>query len=217
MATVTETSPMVSVPPVLASASPKAGILFDSLSVRRFSVDEYFRMARAGIIREDEHVELIDGVIVKMAAQGGPHVTSVTNSGDAFEEKLGRSVLIREEKPIELVGTALEPDVVLARGSSRDYVEHHPRPTDILLLIEVSESSLAYDLNVKGTLYATAGIIEYWIVDVENDRLEVFRDAVPADEHHLAAYRTHLTFFDTDSVTPINFPNIQIKVADLLP
>jgi Uma2 family endonuclease len=217
MATVTETSSMVGVPPVLVPASTKSGFSLDSLPLRRFSVDEYYRMTRAGIIHEDEHVELICGVIVNMAARGGPHVTSCTNTRDTLVDKLGRTVVVRQESPIDLSITEPEPDVVVARGNSRDYVEHHPRPADILLLIEIAESSRAYDINVKVPLYAAAGIIEYWIIDLEHDRLEVFRDVVPADESHPAAYRTHLTFFAADSVTPVNFPNVQIKVADLLP
>jgi Uma2 family endonuclease len=217
MATVTESSSMLAAPPLVADNNTSDALSLDSLPVRRFTVAEYYAMTRAGILGRNEHVELIHGVIVKMAAKGGPHVTSVTNTGDTLRDKLGRTVLVRQESPIDLGDTEPEPDVVVARGRSRDYVQHHPRPADILLLIEVSEPSLEYDLTVKMPLYAAAGIIEYWVIDLEHSRLEVFRDVVPADADHPAAYRTHLTFFAADAVVPVSFPLVQIPVAELLP
>lgn len=216
MATVTETSLAITESPVLVVPAIAAFSVAD-LPIRPFTVDEYYRMTRAGIIEPTEHVELIHGVIVEMAAKGTPHFTATTNTRDTFIAKLGGGHTVRQEGPIDLGGTEPEPDVVVARGKSRDYREHHPKPADVLLLVEVAETSLDYDLKVKVPLYAAAGIVEYWILDLEHNRLEVFRDLLPADASHAAAYRTHLSLFPGDSVTPVNFPNASIAVSDLLP
>ncbi len=216
MATVTETSPTITEARAFFTPA-KTPISIADLPIRRFTVDEYYRIARAGILGPTEHVELICGVIVKMAAKGTPHFTATTNTRDTFIAKLGGGHTVRQEGPIDLGGTEPEPDVVVARGKSRDYREHHPKPADVLLLVEVAETSLDYDLKVKLPLYAAAGIVEYWILDLEHSLLEVFRDLVPADATRAAAYRTHLTFFPGDQIAPVSFSQASIPVSDLLP
>jgi hypothetical protein len=222
---------VVEVGPALGALSSNnlAGQASPTLPLRRFTCDEYYRMTKAGILGEDERIELIDGVIVIMAAQGGPHVTCVTKTRNHFLETLNEPVVVREEKPIDLGGSEPEPDLALAKGAVEDYIHHHPRPSDILLVVEVSETSLAYDRDVKGPLYAAAGIPEYWIIDLEHSQVQVYREPIPASATHGPQYRVHLTYFPGEVIAHPLFGKVTaepgqpselvvgIRVSELLP
>jgi len=133
---------------------------------RRFSVDEYQRMGDAGIFSDTDRVELIDGEILTMSPIGPRHSAVVDRVNRSLVLAAGTRAIVRVQGPIRLDGfTEPEPDLVLLRPRDDFYRGGHPLPPDILLVIEIAESSLRYDREVKAALYARAGIVEYWLAD----------------------------------------------------
>ena len=140
---------------------------------RRFTVDEYYRMAEAGIIRPDERVELVDGRIVAMNPIGSPHAWCVSRLNRVFMPR--DDVLTNVQNPICLDDRSEpEPDLVVMRLETP--TDRHPRPEDILLVIEVADTSLAYDRGVKLPMYAQAGIPEVWVVNLVGEAIERYAD-----------------------------------------
>ena len=143
---------------------------------RRFTVDEYHRMGQAGILREDDRVELIDGEIVEMTPIGSPHAACVTRLAHAFFAMVGRHAAVRVQNPIALGATSEpQPDLALVRPRADFYAGGHPGPGDVWLVVEVADTSLTFDRTVKVPLYARAGIPEVWVVDLAGQRVEVYR------------------------------------------
>lgn len=177
----------------------------------------YERLVDAGIFGPDDRVELLDGVLVAREPQGGRHATAVGLVRVALERAFGSRYHVREEKPVALDDTSEpEPDVVVVRGRLRDYRDAHPaRP---VLIVEVAESSLALDRLRKGGLYARAGLAEYWIVNLVDEVLEVYRDPVrTASRRTGSRYATVRLLKRNATVTPLAAPRARIRVASLLP
>jgi Uma2 family endonuclease len=142
---------------------------------RRLDVEVYYRMAEAGILSPDDRVELIDGEIIDMAPIGSPHAGSVNRIAWAFAEPFRlRKAIVSVQNPLRLdAHNEPQPDVMLLRPRPDDYVLAHPTAEDVLLLVEVAESSLAYDRATKLPLYARHAIREVWIVDLVGRAVEV--------------------------------------------
>jgi len=178
---------------------------------RLFTAAEYHQMARAGILRDGEPVELIDGEIVQMAPIGHRHWVCVTRASVQFIRSFGDKALVSNQGPLRLDDwTEPDPDIVVFKPREDFYAESRPAPADVLFIVEVADSSLAYDRQVKLSRYAKAGIQEYWIEDLNNDVLLVFR--YPSEE----TYSTLLELRSGDSISPLAFPNVTFKIADLL-
>ena len=145
-----------------------------------FTVEEYYRMADVGLLTEDSRVELIDGVIVDMPPIGPGHSGNVNWFTHAFRELFGGAAQLSIQNPLRL-GLRVEPqpDVMLLRPRADHYRGSHPGPEDVLLLVEVADSSLTYDRKTKARIYARAGIPDYWIVNLVDGVVEVHRD--PSD------------------------------------
>jgi len=138
---------------------------------RRFTVHDYHRMGEAGILHEDDRVELIEGEIVEMAAIGTRHFVCVNQLNRLLVRGVGDGAIVSVQNPVRLdEHSEPQPDLTVLRV--RDYRESLPGPEDVLLLIEVSDTTLAYDRNVKLPLYARAGIPEVWIVDLTGEVIE---------------------------------------------
>ena len=134
---------------------------------RRFTVDEYYAMARAGILSERDRVELIDGEIVTMTPIGPVHAAAVARATHALMRSAGERAIVWVQNPIRLDAfSEPQPDLVLLRPREDFYRAAHPGPADVLLVIEIADSSLRYDRDVKASLYARHGIVEYWLVDL---------------------------------------------------
>ena len=177
---------------------------------RRFMVDEYHGMAEAGILHEDEPVELIEGELIQMAAVGSRHMACVMILGEWFTPRLAGRARVSIRNPVRLSsGSEPEPDVAILRPRPDRYRTALPRPEDVLLVIEVSDTTLRYDRDVKLPLYAAAGIPEAWIVDLEGRRILVYR--APAG----AAYDDTATV-EQGTVSPAAFPDIVISGEELL-
>jgi len=148
----------------------------------RITVDEYHRMAEAGSFAPDARVELIDGVIIDVPPIGSAHAGTVTELDTLLHRAVGDRAIVRCQQPVE-VGKYSEPQPDLALVATRAgfYRDSHPTVQDALLVIEVSDSTLQDDLRQKRELYARHGIQEYWVVDLVNGRLHVFRNPVAGD------------------------------------
>lgn len=183
--------------------------------IRRLSVTEYHKMGESGIFGEDEHIELIDGVIREMSPKGTKHTSSVSNLTNLLPQLLAGKALIRVQDPIVLYDdTEPEPDVVVVKLRDDAYVEAHPRPNDVLLLIEVADTSLEYDKMVKLPRYATAGIPEVWIVNLVENIIEVYRE--PFVAFGMGRYRIRMEFVEGETITPQAFGDLKIAVDDVL-
>ncbi len=178
---------------------------------RRFTVDDYYRMAEAGVLGEDDRVELIEGEIVEMSPSGSRHAGCVNWLAHHFIRALQDRAVVAVQNPIRVSDISEpQPDLVLARPRQDSYRSAHPRPEDVLLVIEAGDSSLPVDRTVKAPLYAVAAISEFWIVDLEDGALEVFRDPSPS------GYRSVQRFARGDTVHPLAFPDLQIAVEDIV-
>jgi len=145
------------------------------LQRRLFTVDEYERMVEAGILTENDRVELVDGEIVNMAAKGSHHSACLNRIMDLFYRFARPKAIVRVQDPVRLSDySEPEPDLALVRLRDDLYENAHPRPDDVYLLVEVSDSTLAYDRGVKLDIYARAGIKEVWIVNLPNEVIEVY-------------------------------------------
>ena len=193
--------------------------LAEGMPLRRFTLDEYHQLIDIGFFNENERVELVEGILVYMSPNNPPHIRTVIRLGKVFSFLNARAdVEIRAQGPVTIpeLMTEPEPDLVISMESGSDLDERHPHPSEILLLMEVSDSSLTYDRTRKGTIYAQAGIPEYWIWNLVDGSLEVYRDPhTPASGD--AVYQTKLTFHRGESVAPLAFPEFEVAVDDILP
>ena len=179
---------------------------------RRFSVSEYYAMAEAGILTENDRVELLEGEIVVMAPIGNRHQSSVDGNGEMFTLRLQGRANVRVQGPVRLDDeNEPHPDVTLLRRRDDYYATGHPGPGDVLLLIEVADSTLSFDRNVKLPLYARAGIPEVWIVNLRDRRLESYTD--PTED----GYATVRYFEAGSSVAPLHFPDITLEIERIIP
>jgi Uma2 family endonuclease len=147
------------------------------LQRRRFTVRDYYAMADAGILTEDDRVELIEGEIIEMAAIGSRHAACVDRLNRLFVQGTGERAVVRVQNPVRLSDLSEpQPDVTLLRPRKDFYAQAHPGPGDVLLIVEVAHSTLSYDRGIKLPLYARAGIPEVWIVDVEHRGVDVYHE-----------------------------------------
>jgi len=179
--------------------------------VHKFTRDEYYRMAEAGLFR-DERVELLDGEIITMSPKLTPHAFAVNRLMYELITKLGTSALVRVQDPIVLNNwSEPEPDIAVCQPDPNRYLQEHPRADQVLLVIEVADTSLTYDRTRKARAYAASGIPEYWIVNIPNRRIEVLTDPDPATQ----SYRQQRHVFPGD-VLPLPGGNT-IAVDNILP
>ena len=142
-----------------------------------FTVDEYYRMSDAGILTEDDRVELIDGEIIEMSPPGNRHNACVHRANTFFTEAFGRSAVVSNQTPLRLSNyTEPVPDVLVLKPVADFYASRECRPDDVFFLVEVSDTTLRYDRNIKLPRYAAAGVCEVWIEDLKNDLLLVYRN-----------------------------------------
>ena len=181
------------------------------LTRRLFTADEYHRLAEVGVLASCERVELIDGEIVVMSPIGHRHSRCVAYLNTAFVRGLGDRAVVWPQLSLRL-GTRLEPepDLVLLRPPLDRYAERLPGAPDALLVVEVSDTSLAYDREVKLPRYAAAGVPEAWIVDLEGGVVEVHREPSPD------GYRWSRRRGRGEEVAPAAFPDVRLDVADIV-
>lgn len=198
---------------------PLAPALSPTLTPYRFTVDQFLQTADMGIFLPEDRVELIEGQVIRMSPMGDSHEVATLLVVQALTAHLPPGWHVRSQASIRLSTSLPVPDVVVARGEIRDYSRRKPTPPDVGLLIEISDSTLADDRKVKGPLYASAGVVEYWILNLIDRQVEVHRRPQPAQEGIATSYadrevvdaKGSLKFsLDGQAVGLIN-------VADLLP
>ena len=148
----------------------------------RLTIADYHRMGEAGVFAHDARVELIEGEVIDMAPIGSRHARAVNYLNMHLVEAVRRSAVVAVQNPVALdEHTEVQPDVAVLRMRADLYGISHPRPRDVLLVIEVADTTVRYDLDIKLPLYARAGIPEVWVVDLEIGVLRLFRDPAGAD------------------------------------
>ena len=169
-------------------------------------------MGEAGVFAPDERVELIDGEVVIMPPIGEEHSAETNRMNSRVGRSLGDRAIVSVQNPV-IIRPDWEPlpDLALLRPREDFYQRAKPRPEDVFLLVEVSDTSLAFDREVKVPGYAAAGIPETWVVDVQARLLLVFREPSPE------GYRRLATFGPGDRLSPAAFPDVEFLVTDLLP
>src|SRR5688572_12317195 len=177
----------------------------------RFTVDDFMLMGEVGIFKEGDRVELIDGEVIRMNPIGPGHSSRVMRLTRTFGRALGDRALLSILNPMQARPRHQpQPDVMLLRPRADDYSESHPTAADVLLMIEVAETSLSYDRTTKSAIYAQAGIPEYWIFNLLDATLIVLRDPVDGE------YRTVEVLGREDTIQPLAFPDVTISVGEIL-
>jgi Uma2 family endonuclease len=180
--------------------------------IRPITVAEFHRMLKLGILSERERVELLDGQLIAMPPEGPVHADVVAMLNAELVQRFAGRALVRPGNPIQLNPTSEpHPDITLVRRRDARYLEAHPRPEDVLLVIEVSSTSLAYDRHDKLRMYARAGITEVWIVDLVHRRVETYA------EPHPLGYAATRVVKRNQSVAPRAFPEDAVPAASFLP
>ena len=178
---------------------------------RKLTVEDYHRMGEAGIFGRDERVELLDGELYTMAPIGEDHNAGVLSLSYFLNRRVGERVIVSVQGPLRLSAVSEpEPDIVLLRFRDDFYRGGHPRPEDVLLLVEVAHSSLGHDRLTKLPLYAAAGIPEVWIANLVDRQVEVYRDPTPE------GYATISVHVPGDSLTPRALPDVSIRVEEII-
>lgn len=182
---------------------------------RRWTKAEYSRMGELGWFR-DQRVELIEGEIVVQSPQDFPHSKCTDRVHDALKAAFGARAWVRMQLPVDFGPySEPEPDVSVVPGNRDEYQSH---PEKALLIVEVASSSLSYDRGKKASLYARVGVADYWVVNLVDHQLEIFRDPVPEPTQPYGfGYRSVDVLEKGDSVTPLALKQITVPVADLLP
>ena len=180
-----------------------------TLITAKWTTEEYHCMIAAGVLR-DRKVELLKGKIVEMPPEGEPHAYASDEAGEYLAKLLGERAKIRHAKPITLPNNSEpEADLAIVKRLGREYREHHPYPENIFWLIEYANSSLEKDLDIKSKIYAGAGIVEYWVVNLQKLHLVVFRELLDKD------YATKFTL-STGTIQPLAFPDISVVIENIL-
>ena len=181
------------------------------LKTRRFTVGDYHRMAEAGILSEDDRVELIEGEIIETAPIGGRHVGLVHRLTHLFVRRFGDAAVVSVQNPVRLNDrTEPQPDLMLLHHRADFYAAVGlPTSEDVLLLVEVADTTAEVDRRVKIPLYARSGIGEVWLVDVEREVITVYRDPAPD------SYHTSWTAQRGGSLAPLAFPGREIAATDI--
>jgi Uma2 family endonuclease len=181
------------------------------LEKRHFNVDEYYRMGRAGILKPDDRVELIEGDIIRMSPIGSSHAACVSRLDRLLQKANAPKATIWVQNPVRLNDFSEPvPDIAVLKPRNDFYGKRHPTPVDVLLVIEVADTTILSDRNLKGVLYAQAGIREFWLVNVRRKIIEVYFDPVDG------RYRKSLEFRRREVVVSPSISALRLKVSDIV-
>jgi Uma2 family endonuclease len=190
--------------------------MVSSIAPRRWTRDEYDRMVDAGILHDDEEVELIEGEILQMTPQKRPHAAAVLLVTETLRRAFGEQYTVQPQVPLAVSDDSEpEPDIAVVAGAIRDFRDLHP--TTAVLIVEVADSSLVFDRRRKARIYAGAGIAEYWIVNLVDRCVEVHRDAAADEAGGEPRYGNAQLIDPAGFVSPLSRPDARIAVSDLLP
>ena len=210
--------PAPAAPPSLPRATgvPGSSVPPD-VTLYQVSVEQYQQMIGHGILTESDPVELLEGLLVRKMTKNPPHVLAGKLAAIALGRVIPSAFHVATQDPFTTTTSAPEPDLCVVRGSPRDYPDRHPSPTDLALIVEVADSSVASDRGIKRRVYARAGVPVYWIVVLPERAVEVYTD--PSGPTAEPAYATVRRFADGEAV-PVVIDGREIgtvAVTDLLP
>ena len=176
---------------------------------RLFTIEGYYRLAETGILRRDDRVEFIRGEIVRMSPVGSLHAACVKRTAAEFFRSVGSDAIVSVQYPIRLAAqnSEPEPDISMLLPKPDYYASAHPTPADVLLVVEVADSSLDYDRGVKIPLYAEAGIPEVWIMALEEECVERYSGLEGGE------YQDVRHFYPGESISPALLPNVRLDVG----
>ena len=182
------------------------------LGLWRFSVDKYHELIESGVLDEDTPVELLEGWLVEKMSKNPPHTLATTLVRRFFENASIAGTLVNLQEPITLERSEPEPDLSLIRGHERDYAKRHPGPADVVLVVEVADTSLKRDSTWKKRVYASAGIEQYWILNLESRQLEVYTNP------QLEAYCVERAYSELETAEVwLEGQVFTVAIRDLLP
>jgi Uma2 family endonuclease len=183
----------------------------------RLSVDRYHEMIQVGILTEDDSVELLEGWLVSKMPKNPPHRVATRLTRNAMERIVPVGWYVDTQEPITTLDSEPEPDVMVVRGDTRQYIDHHPGPQDLALVVEIAETTLQRDRTLKKRVYAFAGISVYWIVNLIERQVEVY--TIPSGVTEQPDYRQYQDYGPLDTI-PLVIDGHEvgyIAVRDLLP
>lgn len=181
-----------------------------STKAKLWTVDDYHRMVEAGVLTENDRVELLEGQIIEMNPQLPPHAATTQRAFRYLDRLLETVAYVRMQLPVTLQPKSEpEPDIAVVRMDANEYGDRHPTPDDILLMIEVADSTLLNDRQQKALVYAKANLADYWILDVNAKQVYVFREPTPD------GYQQETILTANTLLTPVAFPNITIPLNQL--
>ena len=190
-------------------------MLREKIKTRRFNVEEYHRMAQAGILGEDDRLELVDGELVEMAPIGSRHLACVVALNHLLVEASEGRWFVSVQNPVRLgERDEPEPDLSLLKGRPDPAAPGPPGPDDLLVVVEVSDTTLSYDRNVKLPLYAAAGVPEAWIVDLQGRKVEVYAD--PDSTGSSQGYRAFSSYAPGETIVSETIASLSLPVNEVL-
>ena len=176
-----------------------------------FNVDQYYRLAEVGVLQPDDRVELIEGEIIRMPPIGSPHAARVKRISYVLRSVFERRAIVSVQDPVRLDDFSEPvPDVAILKPREDFYAAHHPTPEDVLLIVEVSDSTILTDRNVKVPLYARNGIPEIWLVNLPKQVIEVYSE--PAE----GKYQKAVTFNPGEVLTSPTLANLSLRVEEII-
>ncbi len=183
---------------------------------KRWTKDEYYRLGELGFF-QGQKVELIEGVLMVQSPQRPQHANAIDVVAELLHGAFGNGYRVRVQMPVDLGQTAEpEPDILVVQGTRQQYQSSYPTSA-LLIIVEVSDTTLSYDRRRKGSLYARAGIQDYWIVNLVQHQVEVYRDPVPDATHHYGhRYASRADLVPPAAVSPLALHGASIAIADLL-
>lgn len=186
-------------------------------TAKRFTLDEYHHLADLGFFTENDRVELIRGELIQMAAKGTPHTTCCRNLLEELPKLVGGKATLQCQDPIVLPSNSEpEPDFAILKRRADNYLSAHPSAADVLLVIEIADSTLKYDQEVKLSLYAEAGISDYWIFNLVENHLEAYSEPYQTMQGNFG-YSTKHIFLPNQSVVLPCFPDLSVDLSKVLP
>jgi Uma2 family endonuclease len=177
---------------------------------KKFTVTDFQQMAESGIIKDQDRFELIEGELIDMGKIGTKHAAYVDRLNDLLRDKFGKRVLVRSQNPVELNNYSQpQPDLAIVTRKADYYETRHPQPDEIFLLVEVADSTLELDREIKVPLYAQSKIIELWLVDLNQQAIAVYR------QPHFNHYQEQAIFTPGQTISPVLFPDVIIEVSEI--
>jgi len=184
---------------------------------KRFTLDEYHRLTEIGFFHEDDHIELINGEIIQIVAKGTAHETCLRKLLKELPKLIGDRATLQCQAPITVLpNSEPEPDFAIVQNRDDNYLSAHPSPADVLLVMEVADSSLNYDQDVKIPLYAQAGISDYWIFNLLDNHLEYYSEPYQ-DNHGKSGYLNKRIVLPNQVIVLPYFPDLSLDLNKVFP